>query len=310
MERIYATVQPILDIVDEGLRLYRMRFVSFVLLTALWVIPIAVGLGISIATESFWGALLALLLSLPLALYLIGGLSRVTLATQEGRSMSIREALSLPLLRMAGMGCYSLVFSIVANIISSMVSYACFCPGFIGLSFAMGASTGALENGGGVGEAVAVVMGIVLMFLFVLFYVFSLILSGATYSSLVYSLQPFVQHDLPFGMAVSQSVDLITYRFGYNLLAFLITSTIFGASMLTVTTAIGVLLPLPLVLALGEESPVAQGIGVFAWIAGLMVVLPPLPIWMALLYQRNNAAREGRDLTARIATLIQEEVFP
>ncbi|NJL33991.1 MAG: hypothetical protein HC893_09165 [Chloroflexaceae bacterium] len=61
------------------------------------------------------------------------------------------------------------------------------------------------------------------------------------------------------------------------------------------------MLPFPLLLALGEESLAAQGISVFAWIVGLIVVIPPLPIWMALLYQRNVAAWEGHDLAKRIA---------
>jgi hypothetical protein len=31
-----------------------------------------------------------------------------------------------------------------------------------------------------------------------------------------------------------------------------------------------------------------------------MLVLPPLPIWMALLYQRNSAAHDGADLRVKV----------
>ena len=33
---------------------------------------------------------------------------------------------------------------------------------------------------------------------------------------------------------------------------------------------------------------------------GFVVVLPPLPIWMALLYRRNRAAREGSELDTAV----------
>jgi hypothetical protein len=69
--------------------------------------------------------------------------------------------------------------------------------------------------------------------------------------------------------------------------------------------AIGTLLPLPLLLLLGEDSTMAQGISTAAWLVGLVVVLPPVPIWMALFYQHNQAAREGADMTARIAAAAQ-----
>jgi hypothetical protein len=35
-------------------------------------------------------------------------------------------------------------------------------------------------------------------------------------------------------------------------------------------------------------------------------VLPPLPIWMALLYRRNLAARSGAALEAKIQAWMQE----
>jgi hypothetical protein len=208
------------------------------------------------------------------------------------------------------MGCYSLVFFLVVNIITSIVSYIFVCPVLMfSFAFASGAGT-VLDDNGSAGPVVGAALLAIMIVGISLMYLFSLILSGASYSSLVYALQPFVQADMPkFGQAISLSIDMIAYRFVFNVGTFLITSTIFGATALTVTTAIGALLPLPLLLLLNEESLVVQSISVCAWIIGFIVVLPPMPIWMALHYQRNSAAREGNDLAARIASITREEAL-
>src|SRR2546429_9558218 len=81
------TLQPILALLDEGLRLYRRNFVGFVLLTASWFVPVAIVAGTAVAAES-WGderysGLAGVLLFgggvlgfFPLLIYLIGGVSR------------------------------------------------------------------------------------------------------------------------------------------------------------------------------------------------------------------------------------------
>jgi hypothetical protein len=120
---------------------------------------------------------------------------------------------------------------------------------------------------------------------------------------LIYGLQPFILDNLSFGASVQRSIDLTFYRTGRNLLAFVLASAIFGGIAVAATTAVGVLLPLPLFWALGDESLVAQGISASAWLLGLIVVLPPMPIWMTLLYQQNQATREGHDLAQQIAAL-------
>ena len=42
------TLQPILALLDEGLRLYRRNFVGFVLLTASWFVPVAIVAGTAV----------------------------------------------------------------------------------------------------------------------------------------------------------------------------------------------------------------------------------------------------------------------
>jgi hypothetical protein len=131
-------------------------------------------------------------------------------------------------------------------------------------------------------------------------YALLLVAGGAAYSSLIYALQPWVQEVRPFGEALQRSLELVTYRFWRNVLAWGLTALLLAAMGLTITTTIGSLLPLPLAFALGGESLVAQAIGVSAWVLGFVVVLPPLPIWMALLYRRNRAARDGSNLDAAV----------
>jgi hypothetical protein len=308
MQRFQTMLEPILDTVDEGLRIYRRGFFSFVLLTALGVVPLIIGAGLALATGEIWIVVLLLVLAFPLAIYVIAALSRASLAVQQHDGVRLASVLAISPLRLTGMGCYSLVFAFVVNTVTSVLSYICVCPALM-FAFAFAGGVGSLLGESSSAGTVAGVALILLLFFGIsLLYLFSLIISGATYSSLVYALQPFVQYDkITFSHAISLSLDLISYRFLFNVSTFLITSTIFGATALSVTTTIGALLPLPLLLLLGEESLVAQSISVCAWIIGFIVVLPPMPIWMALHYQRNKAAREGNDLAARIASITREE---
>src|SRR5262245_38630549 len=94
-------LQPILTLLDEGIALYRRNFVGFTLITALWLVPIAIGAGVLIAVASWLSsdqalllALAGVVLALPLTIYLIGGLSRGAAATIEGRPVRVREALA------------------------------------------------------------------------------------------------------------------------------------------------------------------------------------------------------------------------
>src|SRR5215212_1282220 len=128
----------------------------------------------------------------------------------------------------------------------------------------------------------------------------SLMIIGATGSGLFYCLQPWVQESRSFGASVQRSLELIGFRFGRNLMVWCLAALLIAAAGLTVMATIGILLPLPLLYALGEEAPATRAATLGAWLIGLMLVLPPLPIWMALLYRQNQAAFEGKDLSARV----------
>jgi hypothetical protein len=307
MDRFQRTIQPILDILDDGLRLYRQGFVLFVLLTALAIVPLAIGVMWATAVNNGWIALLVVLLAFPLAVYILAAISRATLMLQQGHSAALGTALRISPLRLAGMGCYGLLFSTFVTVTAIVVFYGCFCSALVSGVFSFGGLGVLAGENSPIATAAAFLLGVLVILTLVLFYVAGVLLSGATYGSVIYALQPFVQHNGSNRQLVRLSRELIEYRFGFNLLAFLITSSIFGATSLAVSMAIGVLVPLPLFLAMGDNSPIAQGVSMFAWFFGFIVVLPPMFIWMTLLYQRNYASRAGSDLESRIAALASEQ---
>jgi hypothetical protein len=292
-------LQPILTLLDEGIAIYRRNFTGFVLISALWFVPVAIAAGVLIAAASWLDTRLAILLGLggllllfPLAIYLVGGLSRAAAAAIDGHPLRFRQALAIRPLRAAGMGCFTLVYMVIAQIVSYVISMACICPLYlVGLLFVGGISS---VTGGT--EELTIFLGAIFLLVLVLGYAFLLVVGGAVYSSLIYALQPWAQEARPFGETLQRSLDMVGYRFWRNLLVWCMTALLVAAVGLTVTVTIGVLLPLPLAFALGRESLIVQAITASAWLIGFVVVLPPLPIWMALFYRRNRAAREGADL--------------
>jgi hypothetical protein len=308
--KVISRIQPTIDIIDEGLRLYRRGFLGFLLISSLWLVPVVIAVGISIAAVHYWGEtafllllLLWVVLAIPLMLYLVAGISRATLAVQDDRAVHLREVLAIPPLQFMGMGCYSIIFAIAANIITSAFSMFCFCPVYmLFIAFFTSIGTG-IDEGGALGIGLMILLAILTSVAFLFVYGVALVLSGASYTSLIYAIQPFVLGNISFGKGIDRSVNLIFYRFGQNVIAFALTSIVFAALALAVSVAIGMLLPLPLMWALGEDSAIAQGSGAIAWLIGLIVVLPPVPIWMVLLYQRNTASHDGHALSQRIAEL-------
>src|SRR5919197_4330184 len=164
------TLQPILALLDEGLSLYRRNFAGFVLITASWFVPVAICAGlIAVAIswlDDFWPVLIVLaglLLLFPLLIYLIGGLSRAAVAAAEGRAVRFREAMAIHPLRAAGMGCFTIVYAIVAQFATSLLSIVCICPLYlVGLLFfglTMTATNGVGTAAGGMILAVTFLFG-------------------------------------------------------------------------------------------------------------------------------------------------------
>jgi hypothetical protein len=101
------TYQPILAILDEGLWLYRRHFARFVLIATIWLVPMAIVVGLVAVAISWAESTPAALLRLAgglasvivMFVYLIGGLSRGAVAAAEGRDVRLREAWAMRPLR-------------------------------------------------------------------------------------------------------------------------------------------------------------------------------------------------------------------
>lgn len=314
MRRIEITFAPIMELLDEGLRIYRRSFSRFMLLAGLAALPmtLAVSMLFLVVADlspdlSFLLFMGAGLLTLPISLYVMGALSRAAVQAAAGQPVRLRQALAIGPLRALGMGCYGTLFLVVSSTIVSIVSTICFCGLYMLIVVGTIAFSSALDMGTLGGAAASLALSVA-VFALILTYIAGLVVNGAVYGSAIYAMQPFVQDELSMSAAVQRSFDLVGYRFGHNLLAFLSASLVFGATALAATLAIGLLLPLPALFLLGTESAVAQAISASAWIVAVAAATPLLPIWMALLYQRRRAAREGEALAAQIAALEGERI--
>jgi hypothetical protein len=298
-----------MELLDEGLRLYRRSFSRFVLLAGLAALPISVAvIALFLAADALQPDLsvslflFASVFALPVSLYVMGALSRAAVLAAAGKPVRLRQALAIRPGRALGMGCYGSLFLMVASTLVSVLSTVCFCGLYL-MIMAGTVAFASVSGGGTLGGAAAGMAFSIALIALIILYIAGLVVNGAVYGSAIYAMQPFVQDDLAFGAAVQRSVDLVGYRFGHNLLSFLSASLVFGATALAATLAIGLLLPLPALFLLGAESPVAQALTATAWIAAIAAATPLLPIWMALLYQRRRAAREGEALAAQLAAL-------
>ncbi|NOK59595.1 MAG: hypothetical protein GFH27_549285n119 [Chloroflexi bacterium AL-W] len=295
--------QSTLVLIDDGLRIYRQHFVSFLLITAVLVVPTTVLTGLLIAFGTWLDDVLivllvvgSVLLSFPLLIYFLCGLSQAAQAAIEERPIQLRQVLSVNPLRFLTIIIFTICYGIVVSVVSSIFSMIIICPLYVLMIFGV-AGIGAMAT---VSSSMSILFGILFFLVFLLFYAAALILGNATYSAIIYGLQPWVQTSAPFGETLQQSIDLIGYRFGHNLIAWCTTALVMTALIIVVSLAVGTLIPLPLFFLLGEESQIAQIMAGVSWLLGFMFVLPPWPIWMALLYQRNIQSHSGRDFDTQV----------
>jgi hypothetical protein len=292
-----------LALLDEGLIIYRRNFGAFVLLAAIWFVPIAILVGLCIVALSWLSenqqivlGLFGLLLLFPLLIYLLAVLSRAAADAINGQAINIRHALAVNPIRVISMSVFGVIYALVAQIVSGILTFICICPVFLlGSISVFGVAASSSSNP--LGSAVALLIGSVG---YIGSNLFIVMVGGATANSVIYALQPWAIEQLRFGVTIEQSLNLTMYRFGTNILVCALAALIASAGGLSVAVFIGLAIPLPTIWLLGEESRVAQAIAATAWLLGLTLVVPPLPIWMTLLYQRNVARREGVALAQKI----------
>lgn len=296
--RLHST----LDLLDEGCAIYRRHFTSFVAIGMAWLTPIAIAIGLLAANVERIGenwlvviTLAGVLLAFPLLLYLIGGLSRAAAAAIDGRAVDPREALTIHPFGVVKAGCFTIIYGFIMQVASSAISLICVCPIYI-----IGLSASALFAFVDPDSSVGIAAVAVLVAWIAGLYVLAFLISGISYSSMFYALQPWLIERLRFSEALERSVDLIIFRFRSNLVAWGLSALIVFAVGASVSLAVGVIVPFPALLLLGAESTIAQALAGVAWLLGLALVLPPWFIWMTLLYRRNLAARSGADLAQRV----------
>ncbi|MDZ4717335.1 MAG: hypothetical protein SH847_02615 [Roseiflexaceae bacterium] len=295
--------QQAIALLDQGFAIYRHNIGAFLLIAFGWFVPTAIMVGLVTAASSWLNSMVELaivlaisLLALPLTIYLIVGLSRVADDAIAERPINLRAALALHPLRAIGMSVFTVIFSILTQIITGVLVMVCVCPIYVVGLFGIGLLSSVSSSSSGSMALGFAAIGI----FFGGAYLLVLVVGGAGYSSLVYALQPWALERLRFGEAIQRSLDLVGYRFRSNSIVWGLAAILLAAAGLSVAIVIGLLIPLPTIWLLGESSLIAQAVTVAAWLAALVFVLPPLPIWMALLYRRNMLARSGADLVARI----------
>lgn len=309
---IRQRLQPTLALLDQGVTIYRRNLGPLLLLSAAWFVPVAILVGLTV-TWSTWlsndqqllllasGALLAL----PLMVYLLVVLSRAASEAIEGQPIQVRQALSIRPLRIVGMSLFLIIYGIVMQMIAGIIGMICLCPAYIG-GFSIFGLMAAAGSGSGPGVAATIVGVIVLLGS----QLTSGLVAGAAYSSMVYGIQPWVSGQLSFGAAIERSLELTFYRFVPNALVWGLSALVLVTVGTCVSIVVGLLVPLPAIWLLGDGSKAAQAIAAAAWLSGLMLIAPLLPIWMNLLYRRNMRAREGIELQQRVQRWLADAGAP
>jgi hypothetical protein len=306
-----SRLEFVLNLLDEGLALYRRNFSLFVLVCAVWVVPLAILAG-AVGIAASWleeGVVVLLVLGAVLAglvavAYGLATLSQAAHAAASGQPISLGQALWIAPARLAGMVTFAIVYSILIYMVMLVMSIVCICPIYI-FGFALVGLTIGAGGGGSISELFGM---IAVVLLFGTSYLSMLALSGASLSSMIYALQPWAVERGGFGHALQRSFELIGYRFLRNLLAWAACAVVVGGIGFSITTLVGLAVTLPTGMRFGDESRLALGLSIAAWLLSLTLVLPPLPIWMALLYRRNLAARSGDDLEARVQRWVKMNV--
>jgi hypothetical protein len=310
---IRQRLQPTLALLDQGVTIYRRNLGPLLLLSAAWFVPVAILVGLAVTWSSWLSddqQLLLLaggaLLALPLMVYLLVVLSRAASEAIEGQPIQVRHALSIRPLRIVGVSFFLIIYGIIMQMIAGIVGMICLCPAYVGGFSIFGLMSAASGSGSAPGMAAAIVGAIVLLGS----QLASGLVGGAAYSSMVYGLQPWVSGQLSFGAAIERSLELTFYRFVPNALVWSLSALVLVTVGTCVSIVVGLLVPLPAIWLLGDGSKAAQAIAVAAWLSGLMLIAPLLPIWMNLLYRRNMRAREGIELQQRVQRWLEDAGAP
>lgn len=295
----------VLQVLDDGLRLYRRNLSGFLLVSTAVLVVIAVLVLLcttivrtQLGTGIGWTLLLILLLLLvlyPLTLYTFAALSRAADAALSNRPITLAAALRIGPARGCGMILFNMLFSFIASVFAGIMSVVVSCPMFyLSLLGSMLLATVSDVVGASAGVFIGVVSQVSTLW--------SLISFGGWLASIVYALQAFALEQRTWGSAAGRSVDLLTARFGRSLLMFMGAGAIFGTLSLSfIGTLVATLLLIQDRLNLTIPPFASDAVTIALVVGTLVVLLPPLSIWMAMFHRQVALEHDGDELLRRVA---------
>ncbi|MBV9789888.1 MAG: hypothetical protein JOZ51_17000 [Chloroflexi bacterium] len=295
----------VLQVLDDGLRLYRRNLPGFLLVSTAVLVVIALLVLLcttivrtQLGTGVGWTLMLIFLLLLvlyPLTLYTFAALSRAADAALNDRPITLAAALRIGPARGCGMIIFNLLFGFIASVFAGIMSVVVSCPMFY-FSLLGGALLSTVSNI--VGASAGVFIGVISQ----ISTLWSLISFGGWLASIVYALQAFALEQRPWGSAAGRSVDLLTARFGRSLLMFMGAGAIFGTLSLSfIGTLIATLLLIQDRLNLTIPPFASDAVTIALVVGTLVVLLPPLSIWMAMFHRQVALEQDGDELARRVA---------
>lgn len=295
----------VLKVLDDGLRLYRRNLSGFLLVSTALLVVIALLVLLcttlvrtQLGTGVGWTLLLIFMLSLliyPLTLYTFAALSRAADAALSNQPITLAGALRIGPGRGCGMILFNILFTMIASVFAGMMSVIVSCP-MLYLSILSSALLATVSSV--VGASAGVFIGVISQ----ISTLWSLMSFGGWLASIVYALQAFVLEQRSWGGAAGRSVDLLTARFGRSLLMFMGAGAIFGTISLSfIGTLISLLLLVQDRLSLTIPPFASDALVIALVVASLVVLLPPLSIWMAMFHRQVALEHDGDEMIRRVA---------
>ncbi len=308
-----ATLDEVMILLDAGVMIYRRYLSSFLALAGIFSLPaMIVTFQILLTIENLIEAraedvllLVSSLLLVPLLIMppVVRGMQLVL----AGQTPSLRNVIwQRP---QVGRGLLAIGYAGLLAIISMMIFFVVF-------GFFFGISCGVilfimyivvfvsiLSN-----SSFGVLFLPILLFMFLAIYLLYFVFTSAGLLAALYGVQPLLDDKLSLSRAFRLSWGLLFYRLSYNLLVFICAALIFSTIALIVTVAVGILLPVPFGFLLGAEHPLTRGLSAIAWVIGLAIAMPLVPIWSTLHYQQALIRYTGRDIAHRVVVQQQKLV--
>jgi len=305
--RASQRLPSVLEMLDEGLRVYRRSFAGFVLVSlavlagiAMLAITFMAFVRSELGDSELWiglGMLVVLLLGYPLLVYAMAALSRAAEAALDGRPIALGQALRLHPLRGCGMLVFNALFAVLSAVIVGIIGSSVSCP----ITYASLMAGALLSTATASNSMLGAVMPL-LTAIGVASWLLSVGFFGAWLMCVVYALQAWVLERRSWGASAGRAFEVVTARFGHTLLLFLGAGLLFGTLSLTYLGSL-----LGMVALLAELTPLdvpellRDGIVVALVVGSLALLLPPLAIWNVLFFRRVSADRDGGALERRIA---------